>query len=75
MFRQVENSVTRTQAMRQLQKDTATRIKECESGAKPHGIIDVPEEPTCIGSKFDNEIFLTSQKKAYKTRQQKKGVT
>ena len=71
MSRQVENSmmvVTCTQAMRQLQEDTTTRSKECESGAKPHGIIEVPEELTCIGSEFDNEMFSTSREKTHKTR-------
>ena len=75
MSRQVENSmmvVTRTQAMRRLQEDTTTRSKECESGAKPHGIIEVPEELTCIGSEFDNEMFSTSREKTHKTRRQKR---
>ena len=75
MSRQVENSmmvVTRTQAMRQLQEDTITRSKERESGAKPHGIIEVPEELTCIGSEFDNEMFSTSREKTHKTRRQKR---
>ena len=75
MSRQVENSmmvVTRTQAMRQVQEDATTRSKECESGANPHGIVKVPEELTCIGREFDNEIFSTSQEKAHKTKRQKR---
>ena len=64
--------VTRTQAMRQLQEDITTRSKERESGAKPHGIIEVPEDLTCIGSEFDNEVFSTSREKTHKTRRQER---
>ena len=68
---QVENSmmvVTRTQAMRQLQEGATTRSKDCESGANLHGIVKVPEELTCIGREFDDEIFSTSQEKAKPTK-------
>ena len=75
MSRQVENSmmvVTHTQAMRQVQEDATTRSKECESGANPHRLVKVPEELTCIGREFDDEIFSTSQEKAHKTKRQKR---
>ena len=75
MSKQVDNCmmvVTRTQAMRQLQEETTTRSKEHKSGAKPHGISEVSEEPACIGSEFDSEMFSSSREKVHKTRWQKR---
>ena len=60
MSKQVDNCmmvVNRTQAMKQVQEKTTTRSKEHESGAKPHGISEVSEDPACIGSEFDSEMF------------------
>ena len=64
--------VTRTQAMRQLQEDTATRIKELECGAEPRALVKVPEEPMNIGGEFDDEIFSTSREKTHKTKREKR---
>ena len=63
--------VTCTQAMRQLQEETTTRSKEHKSGAKPHGISEVSEEPACIGSEFE---FSSSREKVHKTRRQKRDL-
>ena len=51
-----------------------TRSKENESGAKPHGISEVSEEPACIESKFDSEMFSSPRDKFHKTRRQKRGL-
>ena len=64
--------VTRTQAMRQLEEETITRSKEHKSGAKPYGISEMSEEPACIGSGFDSEMFSSSQEQVHKTRRQKR---
>ena len=64
--------VTHTKAMRQLQEETTTRSKEHESGAKPHGISEGLEEPACIESEFDSEMFSSPREKVHKTRQQKR---
>ena len=74
-YPQGENSmmvVTRTQAMRQLQEDVATRIKELECGAEPHVLVKVPEEPMNIKGEFDDEIFSTSREKTHKTKWEKR---
>ena len=71
MFDNCMMVVTRTQAMKQLQEETTTRSKEHESGAKPHRISERSEEPACIGSEFDSEMFSSPREKVHKTRRQK----
>ena len=67
--------VTRTQAMRQLQEDAATRSKELKSEAQPHVIVDVPEESASVGEEFDDEIFSPSRLKTHKTRREKRKLS